>query len=95
MGDFNIKRLIFTFAIIALIFTTVACVSADDFDDLSSDISNANDTLVLTHDYQSTNASSQIVISKSITIDGANHTISAPDVERVFLVNASGVSIKI
>lgn len=48
----------------------------------------------MNHDYQSTNTSSQIVISKSITIDGANHTISAPDVSNVFLVNASNVSIK-
>ncbi|WP_407416143.1 right-handed parallel beta-helix repeat-containing protein [Methanobrevibacter sp.] len=61
---------------------------------MSDDIENANQTLTLDHDYESTNSSSQIVISKSITIDGNNHSISAPDVSRVFLVNASNVSIK-
>lgn len=95
MEVFNIKKIIFTFTILALIIATIACVSADDsFSDLSNDIANANETLVLDHDYQSTNASSQIVISKSVTIDGANHTISAPDVSNVFIVNASNVSIK-
>ena len=94
-GGFNIKKIIFTFTVFLLILTTLACVSADDsFSDLANDIANANQTLVLNHDYESTNSSTQIVISKSITIDGNNHTISAPDVERVFLVNASDVSIK-
>ena len=74
---------------------TIACASADDsFNSLSDEIQNANQTLVLSHDYETTNASNQIIISKSITIDGAGHTISAPDVSRVFLVNASDVSIK-
>lgn len=73
----------------------MACASADDsFEDLANDIANANETLVLNHDYQSTNESSQIVISKPVVIDGNNHTISAPDVSRVFLVNSSDVSIK-
>ena len=72
----------------------MACASADDsFEDLANDIANANETLVLNHDYQSTNESSQIVISKPVVIDGNNHTISAPDVSRVFLVNSSDVSI--
>ena len=93
-GGFIIKRLIFTLAIVLLILTTISCASADDFDDLASEISNANDTVVLTHDYHTTNESSQIVISKSVTIDGANHNIEAPDVERVFFVNASDVTIK-
>ena len=77
-----------------MIIATLSCASADDFSDLSADIENANQTLVLDHDYISTNTSNQIVISKSVEIDGNNHTISAPDISRVFLVNASNVSIK-
>ena len=94
LGGIPIKKIIFTFTILALIIATLSCVSADDFSDLSGDIENANQTLVLDHDYHSTNTSAQIVISKSVTIDGNNHTISAPDISRVFLVNASNVSIK-
>ena len=78
-----------------------SCVSANDnvtanLEDLAFEINStdAGQTLNLNHDYKSTNSSNQIIISKSITIDGNNHTIDAPDVERVFLVNADNVCIK-
>ena len=45
--------------------------------------------------YRLTNTSQKhIVIEKSITIDGNNHTIDAPDVSRVFWVKADNVVIK-
>ena len=67
-----------------------------DFDDLSDKVNGTDDgeTLYLESDYKTTNSSSQIIISKSITIDGQNHVIDAPDVKRVFLIEANDVCIK-
>ena len=67
-----------------------------DFDDLSDKVNNTGDgeTLYLESDYKTTNSSNQIKISKSITIDGKNHVIEAPDIGRVFLIEANDVCIK-
>lgn len=99
-----IKRTFFILTILTLIAMSLACVSANDTDtnvtanleDLASEINltDAGQTLNLDHDYKSTNSSNQIIISKAITIDGKGHTIEAPDVSRVFLVNADNVCIK-
>ena len=99
-----IKRTFFILTILTLIAMSLACVSANDTDtnvtanleDLASEINltDAGQTLNLDHDYKSTNSSNQIIISKAITIDGKGHTIEAPDVNRVFLVNADNVCIK-
>lgn len=69
---------------------------AADFSELSGQInqSDDNDIVYLESDYRTTKDSSQIIVSKSITIDGQNHVIEAPDVERVFLVKADNVCIK-
>lgn len=99
-----IKKTFLTLIIFALIAISSSCVSAVDVDDnatanledLASEINLTDvcETLSLDHDYKSTNSSNQIIISKSITIDGNNHTIDTPDVNRVFLVNADNVCIK-
>ena len=99
-----IKKTFLILTILALVAISISCVSAADMDnnitasleDLASEINStdAGKTLNLEHDYKSTNSSNQIIISKSITIDGNNHTIDAPDVKRVFLVNADNVCIK-
>ena len=68
-----------------------------DFDELSQEISQTveNQTLTLQKDYKTVHESQKhIVINKSITIDGANHTINAPDASRVFWVKADNVVIK-
>ncbi len=67
-----------------------------DFDDLSDKVNGTEDgeTLYLESDYRTTNSSNQIIISKSITIDGQNHVIEAPDVKRVFLIEANDVCIR-
>jgi predicted outer membrane repeat protein len=83
----------------------ISCVSANelndtdssDFDDLSTQINSTpeNQTVNLEKDYQlSDNSQKHIVIDKSMTIDGNDHTISAPDTERVFWVKADNVVIK-
>ena len=71
-------------------------IASNTLEDLSNEINNTpqDETLYLKNDYCSTESSSQIIISKSITIDGQNHVISAPDVERVFLVKSDNVCIK-
>lgn len=99
-----IKKTFLILTILALVAISISCVSAADMDnnvtasleDLASEINSTDvgQTLNLEHDYKSTNSSNQIIISKSITIDGNNHTIDAPDVKRVFLVNADNVCIK-
>lgn len=105
MEEFNlIKKTFFILSIFALIVLSLSCVSAADtgnnatanLEDLAGEINSTDvgETLNLNQDYKSTNSSNQIIISKSITIDGNNHTIEAPDVERVFLVNADNVCIK-
>ena len=98
-----IKKIFFILSL-ALIAVSLTCVSASDVDsnatadlqDLAFEINltDVGETLNLEHDYKSTNSSNQIIISKPITIDGNNHTIDAPDVNRVFLVNADNVCIK-
>lgn len=67
-----------------------------DLDDLIDEVNNTDEgrILYLENDYKTTNSSNQIKISKSITIDGQNHVIQAPDVERVLLVEADNVCIK-
>lgn len=105
MEEFNlIKKTFFILSIFALIVLSLSCVSAADtgnnatanLEDLAGEINSTDvgETLNLNQDYKSTNSSNQIIISKSITIDGNNHTIEAPDVKRVFLVNADNVCIK-
>ena len=99
-----IKKVFFILTIFTLITLSLSCVSANDMDDnvtanlqdLAVEINSTDvgETLYLNHDYKSTDSSNQIIISKSITIDGNNHTINAPDVERVFFVNADNVCIK-
>ncbi len=99
-----IKKTFFILSILALVAISLSCVSAADIDnnstanleDLAFEINStdAGETINIDHNYKSTNSSNQIIISKSITIDGNNHTIDAPDVSRVFLVNADNVCIK-
>ena len=99
-----IKKTFFILSILAFIVLSLSCVSAADtgnnatanLEDLAGEINSTDvgETLNLNQDYKSTNSSNQIIISKSITIDGNNHTIEAPDVKRVFLVNADNVCIK-
>ena len=98
-----IKKIFFILSL-ALIAVSLTCVSASDVDsnvtadlqDLAFEINltDVGETLNLEHDYKSTNSSNQIIISKPITIDGNHHTIDAPDVNRVFLINADNVCIK-
>ena len=70
--------------------------TVSDFDDLQDKVNDTGDgeTLYLETNYKTTDSSNQIIISKSITIDGQNHVIDAPDVKRVFLVEANDVCIK-
>ena len=99
------KKFIFILAVMSLILLCISCVSAkdlnntaeSDFDDLSNqiNITGENQILNLDKDYKLTNASQKyIVIDKSITIDGQNHVIEAPEVSRVFWVKADNVTIK-
>lgn len=96
------KKLTFVLAVVSLILICAPIISADelnttDFNELDSQINLApeNNTLILEKDYRLTNTSQKhIVIEKSITIDGNNHTIDAPDVSRVFWVKADNVVIK-
>ena len=88
-----------------MILISVSCVGAadfnqtdnGDFDDLNNEIAitSQNQTLNLDKDYHLTNSSQKhIIIDKSITIDGNDHSIDAPDVSRVFWVKADNVCIK-
>ena len=72
-------------------------LNGTDFDDLSSKINHTseNQILNLDKDYSLTNTSQKhIVINKSMTIDGNDHVIEAPDLSRVFWVKADNVVIK-
>ena len=90
-----IKKTFFILSIFALIVLSLSCVSAADTgNNATANLEDLADEINSTEDYKSTNSSNQIIISKSITIDGNNHTIEAPDVKRVFLVNADNVCIK-
>ena len=93
------------FLLVIIVAFSISCVSAEDlseidsndFDDLANDINITpeNQILNLNKDYQLTNPSQKhIVIDKSITIDGNNHTIDAPDVSRVFWVKSDNVCIR-
>ena len=92
------------FALILVVFL-ISCVSANelndtvssDFDDLSNQINSTDEgqTVYLEKNYELTNTSQKhIIIDKSITIDGKNNTISAPEPQRVFWVKADNVIIK-
>ena len=92
------------FALILVVFL-ISCVSANelndtvlsDFDDLSNQINSTDEgqTVYLEKSYELTNTSQKhIIIDKSITIDGKNNTISAPEPQRVFWVKADNVIIK-
>ena len=99
-----IKKTFFILTIFILIAVSLSSISAADVgNNVTSNLktlafeinsTGAGETLNLEHDYKSINSSNQIIISKSITIDGNNHTIDTPDVSRVFLVNADNVCIK-
>ncbi len=100
-----LKRLTLFLTILAVLFLSASCVSAldlndtnsSDFDDLAIQINQTSEgqTINLDCDYQSADSTiDYIVIDKSITIDGANHTIDASGVERVFWVKADNVCIK-
>ncbi len=102
-GLYLIKKFIFVLSI--LILVSLSCVSAsdlnqtdnNDFDYLNNAISITpeNQTFNIDKDYHITNSSQKhIVIDKSITIDGNDHTIDAPDVYRVFWVKSDNVCIK-
>ena len=67
------------------------------FEDLSQKINDTpeNQTLTLTDDYRYDGGDIHgIVISKSITIDGAGHTIDANHSSRIFNVTAGNVVLK-
>lgn len=93
-----IKRIIFVLFLLLLSMGIVCAgdnnATLGDFNELNNQITQADKMLYLQKDYHSTNTSNQIIIDKEITIDGNMHNISAPDVERVFLVKADNVCIK-
>ena len=67
------------------------------FDDLSAKINETpeNGILVLDCDYEYRNGSNKgIMISKSITIDGAGHTLDGKKASRMFNVTADNVTLK-
>jgi hypothetical protein len=67
------------------------------FDDLSVLVNDTpeNGTLILDKDYEYVNGSNKgIVISKSITIDGAGHTLNGNKLSRMFNVTADNVILK-
>jgi len=96
------KKITILLICLTLILLCIANVNADqlnntDFDDLSNEISSTeiNQKLNLHKDYQLPNTTQKhILINKSITIDGNNHTINAPNVSRVFMITADNVCIK-
>ena len=102
------KNKLFVLMLLITIVFSISAVSAIDADnatletniydltDLADKVNATDDgeTLCLESDYETTDSSNQIVISKSITIDGQNHVIEAPDVKRVFLIEADNVCIK-
>lgn len=102
------KNKIILFLLIFLMFLAVTTVSADenitadfnatevpDFDELSSKINQSEDTITLESDYEYKNGTyNGIVISKSITIDGAGHTIDGKKSSRIFNITADNVVIK-
>lgn len=96
------KKITFIFIVLAVIFLCISSVSANDnvtsdFDDLGLQINQTQPghTITLDKDYQTANSSMDyILIDKSITIDGAGHTIDASGVKRAFWVKADNVCIK-
>ena len=104
-GLFLNRKFIFALTIISLIFLCMNFASANDlndtvssdFDDLSIQINHTdeNQILNLDKDFTLTDSSHKhIVIDKSMTIDGNNHTIQAPDLSRVFWIKADNVVVK-
>lgn len=100
-----LRKLFMILICISLMFICISSVSADeidvnstsDFDDLASsiDLTPENHTLTLQKDYSSTGyGQKHIIINKSITIDGSNHAIEAPDISRVFWIQADNVCIR-
>ncbi|WP_298523742.1 right-handed parallel beta-helix repeat-containing protein [uncultured Methanobrevibacter sp.] len=100
-----LRKITFVFIVLAVIFLCMSNVSADDSN--STDVSNLDDLAIqinqshegqvisLECDYISTNSTNDyIVIDKSLTIDGNDHTIDARDVKRVFWVKADNVCIR-
>lgn len=68
-----------------------------DFEDLSEEISLTPEggLLILDRDYEFINGSiNGIVISKSITIDGAGHTLNGSKLSRIFNITAANVTIR-
>lgn len=71
--------------------------NVSSFDDLSAKINETpeNGILVLDCDYEYRNGSNKgIMISKSITIDGAGHTLDGKKASRMFNVTADNVTLK-
>lgn len=98
------RKCIVILVILSLFLVCIGSASANDannttisdFNELSGEINSTdvNCTLDLEKDYRTSPDSQQIIISKPVTIDGKNHVIEAPDVKRVFLVEADNVCIK-
>jgi len=72
--------------------------NAGSFTDLENEISNFNETLILTKDYtydENEDSSLQgIYIKKSIKIEGNGHTISGNNISKIFIVTANNVILK-
>ena len=71
--------------------------SVGSFEELSGLVNDTpeNHTLILAKDYEYINGSNKgILISKSITIDGAGHTLNGNKLSRMFNVTADNVVIK-
>ena len=73
-------------------FTLVNVSTFGSFEDLSSEINDSEDTLFLTNDYKL--AKGNILINKSITINGLGHTIDLCNSSRAFIIYADNVIIK-
>lgn len=76
----------------------VQTANSGSFSDLSNDITNAGDNLVLDKDYTynpATDSSyfSGITINKKITINGNNHTINGLNISRIFYVGSGAYLI--
>ena len=76
---------------------SIACVSANDnitqtgnFSELNNKLNSSNDSFVLDKDYSDYN--NTINISKSVTIDGNNHSISLND-NSSFRITENNLSI--
>ena len=102
MVIYLIRKVIFALLLMAVFISCASAnelnetIIASDFDDLSAQIDSVaeNQTIYLEKDYQLTdNSQKHIVIDKSMTIDGKNHTVTS-DTQRAFWVIADNVVIK-